>query len=138
MARQQLYDGKNGTDENESGNTPQKEPKKLNGAGFMMILMLALFKDFSDIFLDIGIITSIITTVTGLFVSGIIWFYLFYNRVSFSNKKLVTLIIMTMISLIPILNILPETTLGFLLIRTIEHSEQLQRLAKFGAVRWGK
>ncbi|MBI5005258.1 MAG: hypothetical protein HZC03_01500 [Candidatus Lloydbacteria bacterium] len=138
MALQESYGEKNETDEKTSGNVSQKEPKKLNGAGFMMILMLGLFKDFSDVFLDIGFITSVITGFTGLCVSGIIWFYLFYNRISFSNKKLATMVVMTTISLIPILNILPETTVGLLLIRAIEHSERLERLAKVAVVRWGK
>lgn len=121
-----------------AGGASHKEQKKLNGAGFMMMLMLALFKDFSDVFLDIGLVTSIITSFTGMCISAMIWFYLFYNRVSFSNKKLVTMIATTMISLIPILNIFPETTLGLLLIRKIEHSERLQRLAKLAIAPRGK
>ena len=130
MESQQEYEGIEESDENGREGSPQKESKKLNGAGFMMILMLALFKDFSDIFLNIGFITAIITGFTGLCISGIIWFYLFYSGVSFSNKKLATFVIMTGISLIPIVNALPETTLGLLVIRKIEHSERLQRILK--------
>lgn len=130
MPPEQDYDEIDGVDESGPEGSPQRKSEKMNGAGFTMILMLALFKDFSDIFLDIGFITSIITGFTGLCISGIIWFYLFYSGVSFSNKKLATFVIMTMISLMPMVNILPETTVGLLVIRKIEQSERLQRIVK--------
>lgn len=134
MPQEQEYDETEGVGEGGPEGSPQRKPEKMNGAGFIMILMLALFKDFSDIFLDIGFITSIITGFTGLCISGVIWFYLFYSGVSFSNKKLATFVIMTMISLVPMVNILPETTLGLLVIRKIERSERLQRIAKSASV----
>lgn len=138
MPARQEYEGIDEFDGNGPEGSQQREPKKLNGAGFMMILMLALFKDFSDVFLNIGLITSIITGFTGLCISGIIWFYLFYSGVSFSNKKLATFVIMTTISFIPIVNALPETTLGLLVIRKIEHSEWLQRALKPAAALRGE
>lgn len=134
MPPEQDYDEIDEVNENGPDESPQRKSEKMNGAGFVMILMLALFKDFSDIFLDIGFLTSIITGFTGLCVSGIIWFYLFYSGVSFSNKKLVTFVIMTMISLVPMINIIPETTLGLLVIQKIEQSEHLQRIVKRASV----
>jgi hypothetical protein len=97
------------------------DEQKLSGAGFVMMMMLALFKDFFDVIANFSIILAFLSTITGIIVSFVIFFYLFYNNVSFTSKKLGVLFTMLLIETVPFLSLLPMTAAGLFIVRLLEH-----------------
>jgi len=79
--------------------------KKMTGVGFYMIVGIAAVKDLLDMFLNISVVLSIVVIGTGLLISFIVAFYLFYVGVKPSVKKLATFTISAIIELIPFLSI---------------------------------
>lgn len=101
--------------------------KNLTGVGFKAIVVLALLKDISDIFLTASFIFTILIVGTGIAISFIISLYLFMNGVSFNTKKLVTILLMVVIEMMPFLSVLPMATIGLFLVKKFENSERLQK-----------
>jgi len=105
--------------------------KKLTGVGFYMVVMLAIIKDISDIFLNLSIVFSFFVIFSGLIISFIVFFYLFLNNVDFitkyGSKKLVILITSFIIEIVPFLSIIPVFTFTLFLIKAIENNEQLKK-----------
>jgi len=104
-------------------------PKKMTGVGFYMVVALALIKDTFDIIADISILLSILTFFTGLLISYIVWFYLFYNGVKLDSRKLATFAVSAIIEVIPLVNIIPTFTITLFVIRELENNKGLKKLA---------
>jgi len=108
--------------------TGGSEPgKKMHTAGFYIIVLAAILKDIVDLITGFSIILSVLSFITGTTISFIIGFYLFYNNVSMTTKKIVTLSIMFIIEFIPIISILPSATLSLFLIRYFENNEYAKK-----------
>jgi len=105
-------------------------PQKLTGVGFYMIVGLALIKDVSDIAADLSVFLSVVTILTGITISFIVWFYLFYNGVKIDSRKLATFLISAIIEIIPFLNIIPTFTFTLFFIREMENNPKLKKLTK--------
>lgn len=113
----------------------KRPEKKLTGISFYGMLTLAAAKDALDVFLTFSIIFSFLIIITGLLITFLIMFYLFYNRVKFTTKKLVTVTISMLIEMLPVLGILPMTTVNLILIRMFENSKNAKKLTdKAGAL----
>ena len=102
-------------------------PKKLGGVGFYVIVMFAVLKDMLDVIENLTIILSILSTLTTFLIYIVIWCYLFFSNVGFVDKfaarKLAVLVI-------PFLNIVPATTIGLFVLRTIENRERVRKFAR--------
>lgn len=107
-----------------------EEKKKMTGPAFWMIVCVALIKDISDVFANITLVLAIFVIVTGILVNFIIFFYLFSSGVRPSARKLATLMFSFIIGIVPFLSILPETTLALFIVRAIENSEHLKKIAE--------
>ena len=109
-------------------------PKKLGGVGFYVIVMFAVLKDMLDVIENLTIILSILRTLTTFLIYIVIWCYLFFSNVGFVDKfaarKLAVLVIPFIIELIPFLNIVPATTIGLFVLRTIENRERVRKFAR--------
>ncbi len=108
-------------------NKPSKT-KKMIGIIFYLMLGLAIFKDLLDAVTDLTIVFSILSLITTPVYTFILAFYLFTEGISLTTRKLVTMIISTIIGLIPIINILPVTTINLILLRYFENSEKAQKI----------
>lgn len=108
----------------------EQEKKKMTAPGFWGIVCIALIKDMSDVFLNMGIVLAIFVIVTGILVNFIIFFYLFSSGVKPSARKLATLMFSFIIGIMPFLSILPETTVALFIVRAIENNEHLKKLAE--------
>lgn len=133
-----------------------KKEEKLGGPLLWIILTLVLFEDASDlsdiIILGIqlipvvgqavGAVMLLTNTLLGFFTGGIVWMYLFFNRGNLLSKMggkakfwLFKTMALMLADYIPILGMLPLTTLAFLYaIKTInngrkEHNDELPREA---------
>jgi hypothetical protein len=102
---------------------PAPPQKKLTGAGFWIILSLSIINELLDILLNFTVVLSILTWITGLIITFVIGFYLFYQGVSFSTKKIALWLISILIEAIPILNILPTYPISLIIMRIMENNE---------------
>jgi hypothetical protein len=109
---------------NKRNTKPQSEdkPKKLTGIGFNMVLTLTIIKDISDIFLNLSVFLSMFVILTGSLVSFVVCFYLFYNNVKPTTRKVVTYITLSALEIIPGFSLLPATAINLLGIRSLENS----------------
>lgn len=131
--------------------------EKLGGPLYWILLILVLFEDISDPFADmilvgiqiipvigqaLGAVVFLINTLLGFYISGIVFLYLFFNgsrgvskMVTRSKFWLFKTIALMLVDSIPILGMLPFTTLAFLYaVRTInkgrkKHNEELPQEA---------
>jgi len=104
-------------------------PKKLSGPGFWMVVGAAILKDTLDVFLNISILFSVLVIFTGLIIIFIVSFYLFYNGVKLTTKKLAVWAVSAIIEIIPFLSILPTYSFTLLIIRAMENNEHLKKAA---------
>jgi len=109
---------------------PQNDDKKLTGVGFYIMITLTAIKDISDVLLDISVILSFFVVLTGLIVSFAVVFYLFYNNVKPTTRKVVTWAISVGIEMVPFLSILPGATINLILIRIFENSDLLRKVTE--------
>jgi len=103
--------------------------KKLVGPGFWMIFSLTVIDEFMDVFLNLTFILSFVTVLSGLIVSFIVYFYLFYNGVSFTTRKLATMFISFLIEMIPFLNMFPTYPFTLIMVRWLENNERIKKFA---------
>lgn len=108
----------------------EQEKKKMTAPGFWGIVCIALIKDISDVFVNMTLVLAIFVIVTGILVNFIIFFYLFSSGVRPSARKLATLMFSFIIGVMPFLSILPETTVALFIVRAIENSEHLKKIAE--------
>ena len=133
-----------------------RSTEKLSGPLLWIILTLVLFEDASDLSdiivlgiqlipvvgQAIGAVMVLMNTLFGFFTTGIVWLYLFSNRGGVASKMigkakfwLFKTIALMLVDYIPILGMLPFTTLAFMYaVKTInkgrkEHNEELPREA---------
>lgn len=110
------------------------KPKKMVGPGFWLMLFIVLIKDLIDLVADFSVILSVIAPVTGFIVTLILWFYYYYNGVKASTRTVATFAITSLIGSIPFINILPESVLNLILIRTFENNQKLKKIVKIASV----
>ncbi len=116
--------------------TAQSTPikiKKLTGVGFWIMFTLAVIKDILDIIFDLTVVLSFLTIVSSFIWTIILGFYLFYNGVKLSTRTVASFSITTIISLIPFLNLLPETTFNLVMIRSLENSDKLKKITNIAS-----
>jgi len=107
----------------------QEPDKKLDGAGFWVIVGLAATKDIIDVILASTFIFAIIASFMGIAITFIILFYFIYNDVRFTTRKLVTIIVTFIIETIPFIGIIPTATISLFIIKKMENSEHLRKFA---------
>lgn len=104
--------------------------EKLVGAGFWIMIGVAMFKDIIDIFLGLSLILSFLIVLTTIVINFVVFFYLFYNDVEITNKKVASWVSTFILEVIPLgLFFLPLTTLNLIIIRTLEHNERIKKFA---------
>jgi len=113
--------------------SPRPE-KKMNGVGFWMIVALAIFKDALDLPVNLTFIFSFLVFFTGLFMSFIIFFYLFYNNVGFvtkfSVKKLLTMVALPVVEMTPFLSFFPMATVSLFIFRYLENHATAKKIVE--------
>ncbi|PIP73401.1 MAG: hypothetical protein COW88_02165 [Candidatus Lloydbacteria bacterium CG22_combo_CG10-13_8_21_14_all_47_15] len=107
----------------------EKPPKKMHGAGFLIIVLFAAGKDMFDILAAVSVVFAWISFLVGPIMSFIIFFYLWYVGVSFTSKKVGMLATMFLIEFLPFLSIMPMTVLSLFVIRYLENSGQVQKFS---------
>jgi len=106
------------------------QEKKMTGAGFYMIVGVAIIKDLVDL-IDLTGIGVILTTALGFLIDFIVWFYFFYTGVKYyQGRKLATFLISAIIEIIPGLNILPTFSFSLFIIRAMENNPKLKKVTK--------
>jgi len=105
---------------------PQK--KKMTGAGFYMVVGLAVIKDIVD-FADFTGFGYVLTAFLGFIISYIVWFYLFYNDVKLDSRKLATFVASAIIEISPF-NFFPTFSITLFIIREMENNPKLKKLTK--------
>ena len=108
----------------------QKPEKKLDGAGFWIIVGLAAVKDITDIILAATLIFAIIASFMGIIITFVIFLYLFYNGVKITTKKLTTIIITFIIEIVPFLGIIPTATISLFIVKKLENNEQMRKFTE--------
>ncbi|MBI2045994.1 MAG: hypothetical protein HYT28_01050 [Parcubacteria group bacterium] len=106
------------------------QSQKLTGAGFTIMILLALVKDFFDIIASASVVLAFLSTIAGVSVAFIIFLYLFFNNVSFTARKLTVLLAMFLIESVPFLALLPTTTISLLIVRYLEHNAAVKRIGE--------
>ena len=100
----------------------------ISGAGWYVVLILTLLGDALGALLDMTLILSIVTTLMGWLIQGIVWLYFFRHDVSFlagqSGKKLATYVASLIIETIPFINALPMLSISFVVISLLENTER--------------
>jgi len=108
-------------------------PKKMTGPGFYMVVGIAIVKDLLDVFLNVSVVLSVVVIATGLLISFIVAFYLFYVGVKPSAKKVAVYAVSAIIELIPFLSIIPTFAFTLFIIRALENNPKLKKMTgKFG------
>ena len=107
---------------------PAQLSKKMTGPFFYIMLLLVAFKDLLDVFLTLSIVLSFfIFAINGLIILVILLYY-FVNDVKLSSRKLAVFVISMTIETIPILGLLPMTSISLIVIRKLENSKGLSKL----------
>ena len=102
--------------------------ERLTGPIFWFMALVALAKDFLDIIVNMTIALAPLVIILGLVFGFVITFYLYLSGVDFDTKRIVTVVISTIISMVPFLSIIPATVLGLLIVRWFEHSEHVKKM----------
>lgn len=105
----------------------KRPEKKMTGAGFYMIVMLAVAKDLGDFLFSFTGVFSFLGTIFAVIVTFTISFYMFYIGVSFGTKKVAVVAVVTLIEIIPFLNILPTYPFILFIIRHLENKKQEEK-----------
>jgi len=109
----------------------EKPEKRLTGAGFFIVLGLAIIKDLLDILLAATIVFAMLASLLGIAITFLIVFYLIYNNVKWTIRKIITVVITFLIEFIPIVSaFVPAATLNLLLIKKFENSDRFKKFAE--------
>lgn len=105
----------------------QEYEKKLTGAGFGIIVGLAIVKDILDILFNFTVVLALLASFAGIVISFVVIFYLIYNDVKWTTRKMVAIIITFVIEFIPIVNaLIPAATINLFIIRKFENSDRFK------------
>ena len=108
-----------------------KPAKKMHTAGFAVMVGLAITKDILDIILALTFFLSLLTSIFGIVVSFITVFYFVYNDVKWTSRKIVTILITSIVEFIPFVNVIfPAATINLFLVRKFENNDRLKAFAK--------
>jgi|GEM_PF-4049467 len=126
--------------------------KKIGGVSYGIMLGLAMVKDTTDVLttlaqillpgLDLiipgvgsslSLLVGILAYVIGAMITFTIFLYLKFSGVKFTSKKLATATLSTIIEMIPLVDILPTTTIMLVLVKKMQNNERVQKLAKIKA-----
>jgi hypothetical protein len=105
--------------------------KKMVGWKFYSVFTIILIEEILDIFLDATGFLALVTILTSVFVTFIVFIYLYLENVSMDSKKLATWIISFCVEFIPVINFFPTYLLSFVLTRVIENNSTLKTKASF-------
>lgn len=97
-----------------------KRPSKF-GAGFWVLLFFALAKDATDFLLNLTVVLSPLTVITGFFMNMVVGLYFWYVGVRPTVAKVATFGVSFIIDVMPVTSFLPATTLNLLFIRYLEN-----------------
>jgi hypothetical protein len=108
----------------------KEEPpkKKMTGPPFWILLIIILIDEIIDMVFNLTGILAILTIFTSLFITFMVITYYIIEGVSLSTRKLVLWIISLTIETIPIINMLPGYSVGFILTRVFENNEKLKKV----------
>ncbi len=101
----------------------QKIEKRLVGPVFWTVASFAIFKDVLDIFFTLTIFLILLTGIFTILISLTILFYLIFNRVPFTLRKIVSLTLMAILEFVPFANLIPATTIGLFVVRYLDNKE---------------
>ncbi len=110
----------------------RKDAKKLTGPSFWFVAACAVLKDILDLFLSVTVLLSVFIIMTGFLITFLILFYLFFKGVKPDVRKVASFVISTCVEMLPLLSILPATTLNLFIIRSLEHSANKRGQAVIG------
>lgn len=108
---------------------PTQLKKKMTGAFFYMMLSLTILKDFFDFLLTFTIILSFFIILINFVIMFVLLIYYFINDIKLTSRKLVTVIVGFTVEMIPIIGLLPMASLSLIMVRKLENSERLSKMA---------
>ncbi len=109
----------------------QKPEKKLTGSGFFVMVGLAVTKDILDIIFTFTLIFAIFASFFGIIISFLILFYLIYNDVKWTTRKIVTMLITFIVEFLPFINaFIPAATVNLFIIKKFENSDRFKEFAE--------
>ena len=104
--------------------------KKLTGVPFVIMVMLALAKDFLDWIFTATVFLSLFLAPIQMLILIVILFYYYYNNVRFTMKKTAVMVATIIIEALPLIGMLvPATTLNLFIIRALENSKTAKKAA---------
>ena len=110
----------------------------IGGMGWYVVLALAILGDFIGALLDLSLFLTVVTTLLGWFIAAVIWIYYYMHDVGFVDKKLIAYLVALIVTTLPMINALPELTIMFVVVRSIENQERLHHNTKvYQAIRRG-
>lgn len=95
--------------------------KKMQGIGFYIILLMCVVEDLLDIIL------SLVTPITSVILTFIIFTYLILEKVDFNSRTIARWVISFIIELIPVVNIIPTYSIIFFLTKTFENNASIKK-----------
>lgn len=101
----------------------EKKEKKMNGLGFYLVLLLTITDDIIDILLNLSVVLSIITSLTSIFISFIVWLYLKSNGVKMDTQKIAIWILAFIVEVFPFASAIPSSTSALLLTKKIVNGD---------------
>jgi hypothetical protein len=110
--------------------TEQKpeEPKKMVGPGFYIISLFTIIEDLADILFTLTGILAFIPIFTSIVLTGVIWIYMWSEKVDFNSRQVSIWVISFIIELIPAINAIPTYTIIFWVTRALENNKTLKEL----------
>jgi len=104
--------------------------KKMVGPMFWLMVALAVTKDVLDVIFAASVVLSFLSSIFAVLVSLTVLFYMKYNNVPFTTRKVVTMAITFIIEFIPFASLLPLTTINLFIVRIIDNNERLTKLVE--------
>ena len=111
--------------------------KKLEGPMFMFMAMLVIVKDLLDVVFTFSVLLVFLASAFAVIVSLIVLFYLKYNEIPLTTRKVATMVITFLLEFIPFAGLLPLATLNLFLVRIIDNNERLGNLIEKGSLNIG-
>ena len=109
----------------ESGGSAPK--KKMTGPFFYIVLVFVIIEDLLDIIAGLSVILAFTATVTSLFITFVVFTYLYLEKINWESRKLVMWAISFIMELLPFFSMLPTYTIIFVLTRILENSPDLNK-----------
>jgi len=92
---------------------------------------LAVTKDILDILFTFTLILAIFTSFFGIMISFLILFYLIYNDVKWTTRKITTMVLTFIIEFLPFIGaFIPAATLNLFIIRRFENSDRFKEFTE--------